>query len=458
MTTTWEPGLGDHLRTIWRRKWFILAGAAAVAEVVFLVLSFAVEPSYQSDSSIRLTIEADGGLLLDGDRVEYASRVYAELAESPAVLDDAIERSGLELDRDQAAGDIDVEWARPPGFIDVTATADSASGAVALADGMAAALAATIAADAERFDGGPGSAGVTADIVEPAVAPTSPFSPRPARDAVAAFLIALVVLAELVALWRPIRGLLPTSRTAELVTELVGVPSITLTGDPDDRTRLGSFAARHLDTNPAIVLVQCTSSPRPAAAVRLGEALTAVGRRTLVVDGDRHDPSLHWWLSLPRAPGLDDVATERLAVSEAVFESEAKAEVSLLTAGGDGDTEPSPTDDLLDTLSPGYDCVVVDIGVDATLDGIAAEVAGLRNSTVLVIDPERTTRRRLAELVHGFGGHEDVVAILLLTRAAASAETSRLSARAWTRRDGRRVEPVPRTRRLGSIRAGRRAS
>ena len=464
MNNTWEPGLGDHLRAIWRRKWFILAGAAAVAELVFLTLSFTVEPRYESEASLRLTIENDGDLVLDDASVEYASRVYAELAESPAVVADAVDRSGLDIDPDEAAGAIVVEWARPPGFIDVTASAPTADEAVALADGMAAAIAATIVADSSRLQAAanePGSGTVlAADLVEPAVAPGSPSSPRPLRDAAAAFVIALVVLAEGTALWRPLRGLLPMSRTAELVDELVGVPALTLTGDPEDRTRLGSFAARHLASTPAIVLVQASSDARPAAPVRLGEALTAVGRRTLVVDADRRDPSLHWWLSFPRRPGLSDVADGTVSVRDAVFESEAKAEVSLLTAGGDGSTESDQPDDddLLDDLAADHDCVVVYVKADTALEGVAATVAAQRNSTVLVIDPERMTRRRLAELVHGFGGHEDVIAILLMTRSAAAADTKRLSARTWVRRDGQRVAPLPNQRRLGSLRPSRRAS
>lgn len=476
MSGSWEPGLGDHLRTIWRRKWFILAGAAAVAEVVFLLLSFTVEPRYESEASLRLTVESDGALLLDDDRVEYATRVYAELAESPAVLSDAVERSGLDIDLDEAGAAIDVEWARPPGFIDITASVASPDDAAALAEGMAAALTATIAADSERLGGGAGtddgdgndnsgdagrggsSTVLAAELVEPAVAASSPTSPRPLRDALAAFVIALVVLAEIVALWRPIRGLLPMSRTAELVTELVGVPSLTLSGDPEDRTRLGSFAARHLMSAQAIVAVHCTSDARPAAPVRLGEALTAVGRRTLVTDADRRDPSLHWWLSLPRRPGLEDIARGEVTVTDAVFHSEGRAEVSLLTAGGDGGPGVESDDDLLETLSADHDCLVVYVGADAALEGVASTVAGLRNSTVLVIDPERMTRRRLAELVHGYGGHEDVIAILLMTKAAAAAETKRLSAKSWTRRDGRRIETIAPPRRLGAFRAGRRAS
>ncbi|MEM7323191.1 MAG: Wzz/FepE/Etk N-terminal domain-containing protein [Actinomycetota bacterium] len=465
-TVGWEPGLGDHLRTIWRRKWIILAGAALIAEAVFIVLTFAVTPRYESEASIRLTVETGSGLLLDDNRVEYATRIYAELAESPAMLADAVDRSGVALEEGDRSAAFAVQWASPPGFIDVTASADTAEDASRLADGMAAALVARIGQDSEQLtsdDGdtvpGDGAAALAAVIVEPAETPSAAASPSPLRDSVAAFVIALVVLAEAAAIWRPIRGLLPTSRTAERVSELVGIPSLTLTGDPEDRTRLGLFAARHLSSSEAFVVVQNSGGSWPAVPIRLAEALTVFGRRTLVVDADPNEPAMHRWLALPRQPGLSEVAAGDDDLATVVFESQAGSELALLTAGGDeGPRDPIPTDRAMDLLTPGYDCVVAYVGPAANLDGVAASIAALRRSTVLVVDPDRTTRRRLAELVHGYGGYEDVVAILLMTRSATKAETSRLSARWWKRGDteagGSSAEP----QHLGAVRDQRRAS
>ncbi|MEM9566065.1 MAG: hypothetical protein AAGA93_25825 [Actinomycetota bacterium] len=461
MTSTWEPGLGDHLRSIWRRKWLVLGGAVFVAEAVFFVLTYAVTPRYEAEASLRLMIEADGGLVLDENRVEYASRVYAELAETPSTIGDAADRSGLDIDPDAAASAIDVQWARPPGFIDVTASADDAEEAALLADAMAASIAATIAADTERLDASDSGTVLVAEIVEPAIAPSSAAWPRPIRESIVAFLITLVVLAEVVALWRPLRGLLPLSRTAELVTDLLGVPCITLTGDPEDRTRLGSFAARHLATAPAIAVVQTGRDTRPAVPLRLGEALTASGRPTLVVDGDPLDPSMHWWLGLPRRPGLQEVMAEDRSLADAVYRPVGRAEVSLLTAGGEGDdpaTRERETDGpILDRL-PGYACVVVSVGSDSPIDDVAASLIELRRSTVLVVDPERTTRRRLAELVHGYGGQEDVIAIILMANRAAVAETKRLAARSWEREGWSGDGAATRPRRLTSLGQRRQAS
>ncbi len=465
MSATWEPGLGDHLRNIWRYKWFILGGAVVIAEVVFVLLS-TITPRYEAEASIRLTIRSDAGLLLEEDQVEYASRVYAELAESQRVVEAAVEAAGVDLEPKEAASSFDVDWARPPGFVDVSASAITAEDAVKLADGMAEALIEAIDADTERvtgqaataIDGATGRSTLAAELVEPAIEPDSPAAPRPLRDAIAVFVISLVVLAEIAALWRPARGLLPLSRTAERVTELVGIPALTLTGDPEDRTRLALFAARHLTGRPAVLMVHCDGESLPAAPVRLAEAVTAGGRRSLVVDGEGPEPNMHRRLGLPQGPGLAEVVNGQEALPETVFESQAKSNVSLLTAGGkDGAKAEVTATNPLERLGAGYDFVIINVGSTALLDGVAAAVAEQRKSTILVLDPEKAKRRKLSEVVHGFGGHEDVIAILLLTRSAAAAETTRLAARWWSRKPANGNNPKSETSALKPLRARQRS-
>ncbi len=464
MTATWEPGLGDHLRTIWRYRWFLLVGALVVAEAVFLASYLLIPPRYDAESSLRLTILSEDGPLLEEDKVEYASRVYAELSESPTVLADAVDRSGITVDRDEAAKSITVDWARPPGFIDVVASAADPEDAAKLADGMAATIVGLVeadgasgadglggievagepVADAAGQSGQSGRIGLVAEVVEPAVEPTNRAAPNPVRNGVAAFLISLVVLAEGAALYRPARGLLPLSRTAERVTELVGIPCLSLTGDPEDRTRLAVFAARHLSPKRAALVVGCSGEALPAAAVRLGEGVASSGSTCLVVDGESREPNFHRRLGLSQAPGLAEVATGTSSIAEAVLEPQIKSRVSLLTSGGrEGSREELPADTLLVQLQPVFEFVIVNVSSTTILDGLGVEVAEQGQSTILVVDPERTKRRDLSELVHSFGGHQDVIAILLMTRSAAVAETKRLAVRWWKRNELNGAGPKP---------------
>ncbi|MGH1490164.1 MAG: hypothetical protein ACRBK7_12350 [Acidimicrobiales bacterium] len=473
MKATWEPGIGDHLRTMWHYKWFLIGGAAVIAEIVFLLLYTLPTPRFDAEASLRLTLRSDEGLVLDEDRVDYASQIYAELSESPRILSAAVENSGVALTTAAAASSFDVDWAQPPGFIDIIASADNAADAVALADGMAEALIAAIAADIDPATG-PSSGGganpdsststnsadfsgsiLSAEVVEPAIEPSSPASPRPLRDAFAAFIVSLVVLAEASALWRPARGLLPLSRTAERVSDLVGVPTMTLTGEPEDRTRLALFASRHLATKSAVLMVNCGEESLPAAPVRLAEAVTAGGRRALVVDGEGPKPNMHRRLGLPQSPGLAEVVDGGHALSDAVFESLAKSDVALLTSGGsDGSRQPLAAENALAQLGSGYEFIIVTVSSTGLLDGVAGAVAEQRESTVLVLDPARMKRRKLSELVHGFGGHEDVIAIFLISKSAAAEETKRLAARWWKRARHLRSESTTGQPALHAIKSG----
>ncbi|MGI9595870.1 MAG: hypothetical protein ACR2QK_06905, partial [Acidimicrobiales bacterium] len=151
-STTWEPGLGDHLRTIWRYKWFLIGAAVVIAEVTFVLLSM-TDARYEAESSLRLTLRSESGISLDEEEAEYASRVYSELAESPRLLAAAIENSDLTLTNSEAAELLEVNWAQPPGFIDVTASGPSGEDAAALADGMAEALVTAVGEDVEAISG-----------------------------------------------------------------------------------------------------------------------------------------------------------------------------------------------------------------------------------------------------------------------------------------------------------------
>ena len=146
--------MGDHLRTIYRYKWFILGSAVLTAEIV-LVVSLLRPATYEAESSIWITVESQDGFRLDEERADYAGRVYAELAESPRLIERAIEASGLSIEPPTARNRLDVDPGRPPGFVDIVASGPSASSAARLANGMAAALVESVDADTTGPDTNP---------------------------------------------------------------------------------------------------------------------------------------------------------------------------------------------------------------------------------------------------------------------------------------------------------------
>ncbi len=433
---TWEPEVGDHLSAIWRARWFVLVGALVVAGVV-LTWRSATPERYESTSRLRLVVLAEGDVSLDEDRLTLASRIYAEVADSRSVLTRAIELSETSLSLDEADAGIEVTRSSPPGFLDITASDGSPEVATDLANGMAEALAEAVSDD--RL--GPSAAqenGLTVvpEVLEAAEVPTQPTTPRPGREAGVAFLASLIVLAELSVLARSLSGRLPLTETAERVERSIGVPSVDLTGDPQDRTKLALLAARSLRDTPVVVVVQCGGWPNPAAALRLAEAMTGRGRRVLVVDGDADAPTLHLQLGVGRSPGVAEVLTGRSRLPESVHQPHDSSGVSVLTVGdttGDGRWATADLTRLLgaNTAARRFDTVVFSLTSASMPNGLGAGVEiGLDQGLVLVVDPKRTRRRQLGELVHAFGGPDEVDGLLFLPHETATVEIRRL-ARRW---------------------------
>ncbi len=433
----WEPELGDHIRSIWAARWFVLLGSLAVAGVVFAWRS-SMPDRYEATGQLRLIVLADGDTSLDEGRLTLASRIYAELAESTPVIEAALARSGTGLTIDDDAWAIEVTRSSPPGFLEVDGRAESPDEAADLAASMLTVLVETV--DDDRL--GPSAAGangltIVPEVVERPEVPTGPSSPQPSREAGIALTATLILLAGGSVGLRAASGRLPLDRPAERVQELFGLPTVELTGTPEDRTRLALFASRRLRRATATVVIQCGGWPNPAAALRLAEAMSGDGRRALVVDGDPTSPTLDAKFGVGRSPGLAEVLSGTSTLQEAVHPLGDSGNLSLLTVGrGDGQRLSSDLTRFLGSArsSGRFDAIVVSLTSAAMPDGAAAGLEiGLDRPVVLVVDPTRTSRRQLGELLHAFGGSDEIGGLVLLTNETATIEIRRLANR-WSQR------------------------
>ncbi len=435
MRFSWEPEFGDHVLAIWRARWVVLVGSLAVASVV-LIWRLSVPDNYEAMARVRLVVLADGDVSLDEDTLTLAGQIYAELAETGPVLERAIEASGFDVDLDHDQADIVVDRATPAGFLDVIGSARSPAIAAALANGMTVALVESVANDQLGLSQ-PSINGLTVvpEVIEDAEAGDSPVSPRPIREAGVALLATMVVLAELAVLARSLGGRLPLSETAARVEQMVGVPTVLLTGEAQDRTKLSLFAARHLAAHPHALVVQCGGWPNPAVALRLTEALAGSGRRVLVVDGDVTSPTLDGHLGVARTPGMKEMINGKSTVADSVHSIEALPGIAVLTTGGSDDTKWGTADvnrflNFAQSLHR-FQATVVSLTSAAMPAGVANNL-GLEvdHAVILVVDPNRTRRRQLRELIHAFGGPDEVGGLLLVDHETASIELRRLS-RLW---------------------------
>jgi hypothetical protein len=229
---------GTHLRAIWRRRWWVLAGAALVGLSV-LVLRTAAPSTYTSQATLFLVLGEREALVNDGS-VRRLTAAYVQLRNDEVVVADAARRAGVpeEVVRGSASTSSGVE-----GQVVVSASADSPAVSARLANALADAVSSGARRDqveAQRRELAPldteiretrgalelatqgsGEAAqlearlaraeqarlerlakprTRLDVVERAQPSDAIQMPRPGRDAGLAFVIALIVLAELAAL------------------------------------------------------------------------------------------------------------------------------------------------------------------------------------------------------------------------------------------------------------------
>lgn len=248
----------------------------------------------------------------------------------------------------------------------------------------------------------------TPDRLELASTPTvpdSPLGPTPARDAAVAFAAALAgsSLLALVVAARSDRFL--RGRLSAEVAKLTGAPLLAVVAGDDDQRREAVAAVRGAllllpDVERLRSLTVVTPDAGDAAsglAWDLALSVSSLDVEVVAVDANLREPRLHQLAGRERAPGLSDVLVHDLSAEMAV----AGERPGLLPAG-------ETVDDPMSLLTTGglrpvlesipAELVVVDLPV-AMRFGDAMAVAPATDATLVVIDPRRTRRRDLADLV-----------------------------------------------------------
>src|SRR3954463_5086853 len=171
------------------------------------------------------------------------------------------------------------------------------------------------------------NAGTDLQVAEKAGPPSHPTSPRPLRNGVIAFFLALF-LGVLVALGRdplaprgkgrPERGrllALPMLTAVPFVRRRLGRPKRMLSGiEHESYQTLGASVRFSLppEARPHVLLVTSAlhAEGKSTVTARLGRALAQSGHRTLIISADLRWPTLHQLVEVPAAPGLSELLAE----------------------------------------------------------------------------------------------------------------------------------------------------
>jgi len=150
--------------------------------------------------------------------------------------------------------------------------------------------------------------------------------------------------------------------------------------------------------SPQVLL--CTSAApqegKSLVVANLGLAMAALGRRTVVVDGDLRKRQLHRLFSMPSGPGLSELLSNGDSPG-AYVQQTSVPNLSLLRAGAPAGDPTSLLasrrfSDLLAALKQGYDMVLFDSPA-ALMVPDAAILASQSDGVLLLVDAQTTSRR-----------------------------------------------------------------
>ena len=443
--------LAAHFRVIAQNWLRILLISIGIAILVFAASTVQAK-QYQAK---ELLVVTPGSATSGGETLAQASSFlaqnYAQYAGTPTVLRNAIRSSKLNLTLDQAKQRISAAQVGDLGFVQVKATGGSAAEAERLTRFASSALIETIksAQTQQRFadlqpiqnqrqllENQLADASTSASdrssiqsqlealnsseaevrgrkvdslaIISGAIADDGPVSPQPLRDAILAFVVSLVVVAELTVLIHYTGDRFSRSEDTADVTRVTGLPVLAKIPKGSGIELVEAF--RVLRTN--LMVLEGAGKPRTVAivssnqaagktltAVHLAQSAAGLDEKVVIVDADLRKPAVHERLGVPRAPGLsavlqgNDLATMLRKLPDTPF-------LRVLPSGAPVQDASAvlgarPFRHVLDSLRA-VRLVVVDTP-PAGMFADAMAVASQCDATIFVLDVKTSRRRQVRQ-------------------------------------------------------------
>ncbi len=443
--------LAAHFRVIAQNWLRILLISIGIAILVFAA-STVQSAKYQAK---ELLVVTPGAATSGGETLAQASSFlaqnFAEYAKTPTVVRNAIRTSGMDLTLDEATKRISAAQTGDLGFVQIKATGPNKADAERLTRFASSALIDTIssaqtqerfadlrpiqgqrqllqqqladptttATDRAAIDGqldalNSAEAEVRSrkvdklGVISGAIADDGPISPKPVRDALLAFVVSLVVVAELTVLIHYTGDRFSRTEDTADVTKVTGLPVLAKIPKGSGIELVEAF--RVLRTN--LMVLEGAGKPRTVAivssnqaagktftAVHLAQSAAGLDEKVVIVDADLRKPSVHERLGVPRAPGLsavlqgNDLATMLRKLPDTPF-------LRVLPSGAPVQDASAvlgarPFRHVLDSLRA-VRLVVVDTP-PAAMFADAMAVASQCDATIFVLDVKTSRRRQVRQ-------------------------------------------------------------
>ncbi|WP_137119548.1 polysaccharide biosynthesis tyrosine autokinase [Segeticoccus rhizosphaerae] len=409
--------LQDYIR-IFRKRWRAILATVMVLLGLAAVASVATPKSYQA--STRLFVSTAGGdtstdLLQGSSFTQNRVTSYADVIKSPKVLNPVIEHLGLDSTADQLADRVDATVPPDSVLIQVAVTSHDPRQATEVADAIGKQFTKTVA-DLETVGSDQRSPVKVSVIAEPTV-PTSPVSPKPARNLALGLVLGLLLGAGVAVLREMLDTRIKGEKDCEQVTDATVIGGIAYDPDAADRPLIvqtdphspRAEAFRSLRTNLQFVdaanhpksIVFTSSVPdegKTTTTANLAITLAASGAKVCAVEGDLRRPRLLSYMGMEGAVGLTSVLIGQAELDD-VLQSFADTHVSVL---GAGPIPPNPSEllgspamrDTLRELEKRFDYVIIDAPPLLPVTD-AAVLSTLADGVVVIVGAGTTAREQL---------------------------------------------------------------
>jgi tyrosine-protein kinase len=415
--------LRDYLRILWGRRILIfLCVALSVGSA--LAFSARVKPTYAASAKIFVgprSIEKDdaAGALQELTMSQQFVSSYAEILKSRPLAELVVEKTNSPISAAELTKRIETKIVPDTRLIEVTVKGPSPASAATYAN----ALVSSFVEDQDnRFGGG---ALVTASVLERALEPKNPVSPKPLQNGVVGGLLGLMLGIGIAFVLEQLDLTVKTKEDVERIfAPLPGIATIPLAPNNKDWSIFlrnapnspESEAIRILRTNIQFlsvdapvqrVLITSTiaGEGKTTVAINLAAGIAATDLRVLLIEADLRKPTLKNYFPDFQGIGLSEVLSGQADLEEAVWRTDIP-NLSLIMSGR---LPPNPSEllgsqrmaDLLDLASVIADVIILDTPPALPVTDATA-LAPQSDGVVLVIRAAQTSAHKALDVARSF--------------------------------------------------------